>query len=399
MHIVHVVVHFPTTKLEYQEVALARVQTRSGNKVTIVTSDWHNNYPNYKEIFEPIIGQRYVGIGISEEERIVIIRLKLKKILKIIPYLSGLNKTLRKINPDFIICHGFEVGILPIQSYVNKIPLIVDSHFMHVHSVIKSRNNLNKFFVQLKLIVNRLVLKLNGSYLRDKGVSFFGVTEESAANIAKYVGLKTGEVKLIPLGVNRSIFFKSNEIRKNTRNKLGVAENDILLCYTGKIESYKGVHLIIESLARINYPNLRLLIVGGKTGLYSRYLDKIIQENKLQDYVIFKPFSNKPELNAFFNASDIAVYPRSVTISHIEAMSVGLPIIIENLSGVQHRIEYENGFCINGENEKELDEKINFLINNPNEREKMGRQSLKLVQDKFTWENINKQILSLAKIT
>ena len=56
MHIVHVVTHFPTTKLEYQEVALAREQIKLGHKVTIVTSDWHNNFPNYDTVYKHVIG-------------------------------------------------------------------------------------------------------------------------------------------------------------------------------------------------------------------------------------------------------------------------------------------------------------------------------------------------------
>ena len=56
--------------------------------------------------------------------------------------------------------------------------------------------------------------------------------------------------------------------------------------------------------------------------------------------------------------------------------------------------DIKNGFFI--EDSNELAEKIIFLLNNPQKIEKMGEESLKMVQ-KFSWEHIIKSIIDQYK--
>ena len=101
MHIVHVCAHF-NTKIEYQDLALARQQIKIGHKVTVVTSDWHVNFPNYEETYKEILGERYIGEGEFLEESIKIIRLKLIDKPNLFLRLKNLKKVLKEIKPELI---------------------------------------------------------------------------------------------------------------------------------------------------------------------------------------------------------------------------------------------------------------------------------------------------------
>jgi len=391
MHIVHVVKHFPTTKLEYQEVALAREQINLGNDVTILTGDRHNDFPNYDENYYSIIGPRYVGTGKSVEEGITIIRLKLLDKINIFTRLKGLRRAIRKVKPDLIICHGYEVGLLPLQSCFKNIPLIIDSHYLDVYRKSAKKNLISI----LKRKIERIFFLIYGFLLKQHNVKFFGVTEESVNNISKLGLIPKERIKLIPLGVNLDSFYSSEDLKIEMRNKLDIPINDFVLIYTGKIEKYKGVHLLIEVLRQLRHNDLWLVIIGNGSIDYINYLKSLAEKYKVSDRVKHYPFSDKQMLNKYFNCADIAVYPLDVSISHIEAMATQLPIILENLPGVQHRVQNNNGYLVKFGNISMLAEKIEKLISDPELLQTMSSNSLELVNSKFKWDMINRQILSM----
>ena len=216
-------------------------------------------------------------------------------------------------------------------------------------------------------------------------------------HIHKKGRIPVSKIKLIPLAADTSIFFPSTEIRSAQRDELKLNDKDILLCYSGKIEEYKGVHMIMEVMNRLKDRNIYCLIVGNGSEAYIKKLLEFCEINSLKDRVFFRPFAYKEGLNKYFNASDIAVYPKSVTISHIEAMAVGLPIIIEDLPGIKHRIESNNGFMIKENDISALTGYVKLLSNDISLRKAMGMASLNVVKDKFNWGKINQEILSLIR--
>ena len=274
--------------------------------------------------------------------------------------------------------------------------MIVDSHFIGVQIRDKHISN-NVFKSFIVKCADTFLLFFKGKYLNVKGVKFFGVTEEAVLHLHKGGGIPSSKIKLIPLAANTSIFFPSPEIRSAQRSELNLKDKDILLCYSGKIEEYKGIHLILEAMHCIKNMNIYCLIVGGGSEVYKKRLDELCEINSLHERVYFRSFTNKEELNKYFNASDIAVYPKSVTISHIEAMAVGLPIIIEDLPGIKHRIKNNNGFAVKANDIKMLAYYINILSGDIRLRKKMGNSCLNLIKDEFNWERINQEILSLIK--
>ena len=91
-----------------------------------------------------------------------------------------------------------------------------------------------------------------------------------------------------------------------------------------------------------------------------------------------------------YQASDIfAVMSTAETqcISMMQAMATGIPVIGANSWGLPDYINSENGYLVEPGDIKTLAEKIIYLLENPDERKRLGQGGLKFVQ-KFGIKNI-----------
>ncbi len=80
----------------------------------------------------------------------------------------------------------------------------------------------------------------------------------------------------------------------------------------------------------------------------------------------------------------------------IEGASFGIPLITTDAVGCREVVEDGvNGFLVPIKDVEELKNKISILINNKELREKMGKQSYKMVSSKFSSKKINAQTLKV----
>ena len=69
----------------------------------------------------------------------------------------------------------------------------------------------------------------------------------------------------------------------------------------------------------------------------------------------------------------------------IEAMGAGLPIVSTDRGAITESvIDGKNGFIVGQKNPLQIAEKIKYLINNPEQRKKMGEESRRLYLENFT---------------
>ena len=193
----------------------------------------------------------------------------------------------------------------------------------------------------------------------------------------------------------------AKEERKDLRKKLGLAEEDFVILYVGRIMEIKGVLELIESVIGLNDKHIKLLIMGsansGKWAFssYERKVKKLAEENS--DRIIFTGYVDNSEVYKYAAAADVQCLPTLVEeaapLVILEAMAEGLPIIVTKSGGVTEYINDTTALIIEKDNVTEnLKKAICYMKEHPEVREQMSGNA-KLQSEQYNEETYYKNFV------
>lgn len=196
-------------------------------------------------------------------------------------------------------------------------------------------------------------------------------------------------------GIDLERFYHATPIDRKT---LGFKGDDFIVVYSGRINPDKGVKELIQAFGHLrNYPNIKLLIIGGSffgnTKGTDPFITSLQEESKqIADSIVFTGFIPYEQIPSYLAICDVAIIPSlwedPFPTTVLEAMATGLPIIATNSGGITEACK-DCAIIITKENVVDLLYKnILGLYNNINDRE--SRQ----IKSKRKSEIFNKQIYS-----
>lgn len=119
------------------------------------------------------------------------------------------------------------------------------------------------------------------------------------------------------------------------RQKLGLAENELIFGTLGRVEATKGHDVLVQAFVKANIPNTRLVIVGD--GKAMPELKKLVNDKLAGDKVLLAGFSTTPQhwLYSFDVFVSSARY-EPFGLVFLEAMQAGLPVLATASQGAQY---------------------------------------------------------------
>ncbi|MFF2018637.1 glycosyltransferase family 4 protein [Paenibacillus sp. NPDC058177] len=169
---------------------------------------------------------------------------------------------------------------------------------------------------------------------------------------------KAHEVKLINgVGIDLDKFRPQTvEAKKEERAKYGYDLNDFILIYVGELSHRKHQDLLIESISLLKnkIPNIRLLLVGNGDKLEEYQV--LVSRLLVEEHVKFLGYRN--DINKLMILSDIAISSsrqEGLPVNIMEAIAVGLPLIVSNSRGNRDLVSNErNGFIFEKNNIQQI---------------------------------------------
>lgn len=198
---------------------------------------------------------------------------------------------------------------------------------------------------------------------------------------------------VIPFGVRREIeadsrrYLKEQEKRRKAAADLDSSEDrKIRFLFVGRLVYYKGCDILVHAFKRLS--NAELMI--GGSGTMKEELKARIAEYQIAERVIWKEKLSDQELMKAYRDCDVLVLPsvarsEAFGLVQIEAMAYGKPVINTDLpSGVPYvSIHGETGLTVKPGDVTELYQAMEWMIQHPKERKKMGIQARKRVEQEY----------------
>jgi glycosyltransferase involved in cell wall biosynthesis len=169
--------------------------------------------------------------------------------------------------------------------------------------------------------------------------------------------------------------FSPTHRREATRAALGVAPDESMLLYVGRLAAEKNLHLLLEGWQRVfaRHPRARLVVVG--TGPLEEALQTDVPAG-----VILAGVRTGPELSAIYAAADCFAFPSSTeTFGNVllEAMSSGLPALAVRAGGVlDFAVHGVNAWLVTPDSVPALAEGLEALLDDPALRERLRAGAL-----------------------
>jgi len=188
---------------------------------------------------------------------------------------------------------------------------------------------------------------------------------------------------------------------KEVRQTYGLEDNDFMALFLGRLVWVKGVDKLIMAMPQVlkKVPNAKLVIVG--LGDMQDYLERLVQNLKLQDAVKFRfEFISEEERIAHYAACDIAVFPslyEPFGIVALEAMSMERPVVVgaSGISGMREIVVPSGpdqcGFHVNPSDPTDIAWAIVSALQDPKRRLELGKNSRKRVLQEFSWNSAAKR--------
>lgn len=184
-------------------------------------------------------------------------------------------------------------------------------------------------------------------------------------------GLSDKQTHVVYLGVDTEKFYPDYDANGYAHNSLNIPTNRKIIFYSGHMEERKGVRVIVKAaihlVDQLKLDDFHFVICGNKNHEADGYKELLIN-TKAQDHVTFAGY--RDDINLLMRGSYIGVIAStgwdSFTMSSVEMMASGLPMIVSNLQGLSETILHnQNGFLFEPGNQIELANYIAKLSSNP----------------------------------
>lgn len=245
------------------------------------------------------------------------------------------------------------------------------------------------FFFKGCPLKNRLLYKTAEKWLARYTDVLVTMNEEDFESAKK---MKAKRVyKISGIGVQLDKFQDLEFNKAEFKNSLGVKEDEKVIVSISEMIKRKNYDTMIKVISNLRYEKIKYLICG--TGVLENQLKETVHKLGLDDKVIFLGYRN--DVAKILKIADIFLHcshMEGLTMSIMEAMNSGLPVVTSDVRGNRDLIDDgKGGFVCPPTNVKLITEKVKQLLDDSVMCSVFGVYNQFNVK-KYSYENVKREL-------
>lgn len=369
----------------YTENCLPRAFAKMGHEVHVVTSNYniYGNSSDYKNNYQDFLGLPIQECGMFECDGYTVHRLPSRTIFGYIQ-IKGLLKKIKALDPDVV----HSVAIASVQTYqlafaklYSRFLLFTENH--HHLSVVKpfllkdQRPSLKKFLYWL----TRTLPTRFASMAVER---CYAVAPDCLYVANFFYGVPLNKLTVQSLGTDTDLFRPASTgqelaTRRDLRASLEFDDADIVCVYTGRFTEDKNPALLAKAISILATNDKRWHAV-----LVGEGVQRVDIEQSTNCKIL--PFMQHSQLAELYQSLDIAVWPRQESMSMLDAVACGLPLVVADTIGESKRVQ-GNGVTYP---ENDLMGLVDALLSLslPERRQSLGQVGRNKMMADFSWDAV-----------
>ena len=207
------------------------------------------------------------------------------------------------------------------------------------------------------------------------------VSSSSQIDIAAQMGVDPGRITVVPVGVDHTVFRPQPGARAVPGRIMVTASSDVPM---------KGLVPLLEAVARLRSARPLELVVIGRPRSGGR-VDRAIDRLGLRDVVRCVSGISDEELARCYAEAEVAVVPslyEGFSLPAVEAMACGVPVVATTGGALPEVVgrSGETGVLVPPDDPGALAAAIGRLLDDPDERARLGAAGRQRVLERFTWK-------------
>ena len=176
--------------------------------------------------------------------------------------------------------------------------------------------------------------------------------------------------------------------RENARRRLSLGSEQPVIGIVGRLVAQKSPETLILAMRELvqKWPNLVCLIVGD--GPRAAELTQLVRDHQLDRSV--RLLGHREDVPALLSALDIFVLPTNyegMSLSVLEAMAAGLPVIASRVEGMDELVEHERtGLLVPPKDVAACRQAVDWLLSDSVRARRMGQLAFERVQSTYDLE-------------
>lgn len=196
-------------------------------------------------------------------------------------------------------------------------------------------------------------------------------------------------------GIRISDARMSDSSRESDRERFGVAPEEFLICYVGRVSPEKGIHVLIRAVHELKGP-VRLLIVGD--GAQKQALEELVDSLNEQNRVSFLGYRKEPK--DVMASADVVVIPslwyEAFGRTVVEAMSVSVPVVASDIGGMAELFTHGvHGLYVQPDSVEALASALTKLQADPDARKQMGVAARQWAVERYSSDRVYEEYFQL----